>query len=192
MSGINFCGPLGNCGGEGATGATGPTGATGATGATGVTGLTGPTGVTGPTGTSVTTSGMFASNTLGSIIVVALGGSTNIRLPNNQSLGNFIVSINDTVFTVPETGRYYITYQINTTVGLGLGAGARVTANGTPIPGTILVPAVSNATFYRDCIAPLTAGSTLSLQLFSSILLTATLISGGGTIGASLNVIRIQ
>ncbi|WP_172460908.1 BclA C-terminal domain-containing protein [Priestia endophytica] len=169
--------------GEGATGATGPTG---------VTGLTGPTGVTGSTGTSVTTSGMFASNTLGSIIVVALGGSTNIRFPNNQSLGNFIVSINDTVFIVPETGRYYITYQINTTVGLGLGAGARVTANGTPIPGTILVPAVSNATFYRDCIAPLTAGSTLSLQLFSSILLTATLISGGGTIGASLNVIRIQ
>ncbi|MGZ9870119.1 BclA C-terminal domain-containing protein [Priestia endophytica] len=171
MSGINFCGPLGNCGGEGATGATG---------------------VTGTTGTSVTTSGIFASNTLGSIIVVALGGSTNIRLPNNQSLGNFIVSINDTVFTVPETGRYYITYQINTTVGLGLGAGARVTANGTPIPGTILVPAVSNATFYKDCIAPLTAGSTLSLQLFSSILLTDTLISGGGTIGASLNVIRIQ
>ncbi|MGF9859178.1 hypothetical protein ABEX55_19325 [Priestia endophytica] len=174
MSGINFCGPLGNCGGEGATGATGVTG------------------VTGTTGTSVTTSGIFASNTLGSIIVVALGGSTNIRLPNNQSLGNFIVSINDTVFTVPETGRYYITYQINTTVGLGLGAGARVTANGTPIPGTILVPAVSNATFYKDCIAPLTAGSTLSLQLFSSILLTDTLISGGGTIGASLNVIRIQ
>ncbi|KAB2495379.1 BclA C-terminal domain-containing protein [Priestia endophytica] len=171
MSGINFCGPLGNCGGEGETGATG---------------------ATGTTGTSVTTSGMFASNKLGSIIVVALGGSTNIRLPNNQSLGNFIVSINDAVFTVPETGRYYITYQINTTVGLGLGAGARVTANGTPIPGTILVPAVSNATFYRDCIAPLTAGSTLSLQLFSSILLTATLISDGGTIGASLNVIRIQ
>lgn len=174
MSGINFCGPLGNCGGEGATG---PMGATG---------------VTGPTGTNVTTSGMFASNTLGSVIVVALGGSTNIRLPNNQSLGNFIGNANDTVFTVPETGRYYITYQINTTVGLGIGAGARVTANGTPIPGTILVPAVSNATFYRDCITPLTAGSTLSLQLFSSILLTATLISGGGTIGASLNIIRIQ
>lgn len=161
-------------------------------GATGATGSTGARGVTGPTGTSVTTSGMFASNTLGSVIVVALGGSTNIRLPNNQSLGNFIGNANDTVFTVPETGRYYITYQINTTVGLGIGAGARVTANGTPIPGTILVPAVSNATFYRDCITPLTAGSTLSLQLFSSILLTATLISGGGTIGASLNIIRIQ
>lgn len=186
MSGINFCGPLGNCGEEGATGATGATGVPGTTGAIGI------TGATGPTGNSVTTSGMFASNTLGSVIVVALGGSTNIRLPNNQSLGSFIVSANDTVFTVPETGRYYITYQINTTVGLGIGAGARVTANGTPIPGTILVPAVSNATFYRDCITPLTAGSTLSLQIFSSILLTATLISGGGTIGASLNVIRIQ
>ncbi|HDR8037767.1 TPA: collagen-like triple helix repeat-containing protein, partial [Bacillus cereus] len=78
---------------------------------TGPTGITGPTGFTGP---NITTNSMFANNTLGGPISVILGG-TNIPLSNNQSLGNFTVNASNDIFTIPVTGRYYLTYQVNTT-----------------------------------------------------------------------------
>jgi hypothetical protein len=159
---INFNGPLGNCGSDE------------------------------DTETSITANSMYASNTIGSVILVALGGATSIALPNNQNLDSFIPNGANTVFTVPETGRYYITYQINTTAAVGIGAGARIIRNGTPIPGSILRPVISVATFNNDIIVNLTAGDTISLQLFSSILLTATLLSTAGSIGAALTIIRIQ
>ncbi len=75
------------------------------TGPTGPTGNTGPTGITGPI---ITTNSMFANNTLGGPISVILGG-TNIPLSNNQSLGNFTVNATNDIFTIPVTGRYYLT-----------------------------------------------------------------------------------
>ena len=160
---INFGGPLGNC-------ASGK-----------------------DTETSVTANSMYASNTVGTVIAVALGGATSIPLPNNQNLASFIPNGANTVFTVPETGRYYITYQINTTAAVGIGAGSRILRNGTiPIPGSILRPVISVATFTNDVIVNLTAGDTISIQLFSSILLVATLLSAVGSTGAALTIIRIQ
>ncbi|MED4003487.1 BclA C-terminal domain-containing protein, partial [Priestia aryabhattai] len=150
-------------------------------------------GATGATGVSITSNSMFACNTTGSVIPVALGGANSIPLPNNQNLDGFTVNGPSTIFTVLETGRYYITYQVNTTVALGVGAGSRILLNGTtPIPGSILSPAVSAATFNNDVIVNLSAGNTISLQLFSSILLVATLLSTGGSVGAALTIIRIQ
>ena len=160
---INFGGPLGNCGAGR------------------------------DTVTSVTANSMYASNTVGTVIAVALGGATSIPLPNNQNLDSFIPNGANTIFTVPETGRYYITYQINTTAVVGIGAGSRILRNGTtPIPGSILRPVISVATFNNDVIVNLTAGDTISLQLFSSILLVATLLSAGGSTGAALTIIRVQ
>lgn len=109
-------------------------------------------------------------------------------LPDNQSLDAFTVNGADTIFTVPETGRYYITYQINTTVGLL--AGSRVIRNGTPIPGSILSPAVTVSSYNNDVITPLTAGDTISLQLFG--LVGAVVLLGGGSSGATLSVIRLD
>lgn len=160
---LNFSGPLGNCGSE-------------------------------DNGeTNVTQNSMFASNTVGTIISVALGSATNIPLPSNQNLDSFTVNGTNTIFTVPETGRYYITYQINTTAAVGLGGGSRLLLNGTtPIPGSILRPTISVATFNSDVIVNLTSGDTISLQLFSSILLTTTLLSIAGSTGAALTIIRLQ
>ena len=142
---------------------------------------------------SVTANSMYASNTVGTVIAVALGGATSIPLPNNQNLGSFVPNGSNTVFTVPETGRYYITYQINTTIAVVLGAGSRIFKNGTtPIPGSILRPVISVATFTNDVIVNLTAGDTISIQLFSGILLVATLLSAGGSTGAALTIIRVQ
>ena len=38
---------------------------------------------------------------------------TNIPPANNQSLGNFTVNASNDVFTIPVTGRYHLTYQVN-------------------------------------------------------------------------------
>ncbi|WP_342512034.1 hypothetical protein MKY34_15545 [Sporosarcina sp. FSL K6-1522] len=199
-------GPTGATGATGSTGATGPTGATGSigvtgptgatgsigitgpTGATGSIGVTGPTGATGPTGTSVTSNSMYASNTTGSTIVVLLGG-TSIPLPNNQSLDGFTVNGANTTFTVPSTGRYYVTYQISTTVSLL--ASSRLLLNGsTPIPGSIVSPALAASSYNNDLIVSLSAGDTLSLQFFG--LLATIILVGGGATGAALTIIRVS
>ncbi|MCY7695335.1 collagen-like protein, partial [Bacillus altitudinis] len=189
-------GPTGATGSTGVTGATGSTGPTGATGSTGVTGSTGPTGVTGltgatgdtgPTGTSLTTNSMYASNTSGSTVLVVLGG-TAVTLPNNQSLDGFTVSGGNTVFTVPVSGRYFITYQINTNASLL--AGARVINNGTPIAGSILSPALSTSTYNVSLVTTLAAGNQISLQIFG--LVATVVLLGGGSVGAALTIIRLE
>lgn len=179
------CDPLGPTGPTGETGATGPTGVTGITG---VTGATGVTGVTGPTGPIVTANSMYASNTTGSTILVILGG-TLIPLPSNQSLGTFTVNGANTVFTVPVTGRYYLTYQINPTASLL--AGSRLLLNGsTPIPSSIITPALSISSYNNDVFANLTAGDTISLQLYG--LIATVTLTGGGSLGAALSNIRLN
>ncbi|HDR4909486.1 TPA: hypothetical protein QCR48_006158 [Bacillus cereus] len=143
--------------------------------------LTGPTG---STGAIVTTNSMFANNTLGGPISVILGG-TNIPLSNNQSLGNFTVNASNDIFTIPVTGRYYLTYQVNTTTALL--AGTRLLLNAsTPLPGSIFSPAISTSNYNNNLIA----GNTISLQLFG--VLSIVNLVGGGSTGASLTIIRID
>ncbi|PGW32362.1 BclA C-terminal domain-containing protein, partial [Bacillus thuringiensis] len=141
---------------------------------------------TGPTGISTTANSMYAGNTIGSAITVVSGG-TNIPLPNNQVLDSFVVTITNDSFTVPVTGLYYITYQIN--IALPLLVGSRIVLNGSAIPGSIFAPPVTTSNFSNDVIVQLTAGDILSLQLFGSAG-TATLI-GGSSEGAELTIIRL-
>ncbi len=188
-------GATGADGAVGATGATGPTGANGAaglagivgaagpTGPTGATGLTGPTGATGPALSSA-----FAANTQGSSVLVALGG-TPIALPNAQLLSpDITVNAGNTVFTVVTPGTYQISYHVNTTAALLMGT--RLVINGTnSVPSTIN-PALSISNFENQIKVTLSANSTISLQLFTSIVGTAVLVSGGA--GASLTIIRLD
>ncbi len=188
-------GATGADGAVGATGATGPTGADGAaglagivgaagpTGPTGATGLTGPTGATGPALSSA-----FAANTQGSSVLVALGG-TPIALPNAQLLSpDITVNAGNTVFTVVTPGTYQISYHVNTTAALLMGT--RLVINGTnSVPSTIN-PALSISNFENQIKVTLSANSTISLQLFTSIAGTAVLVSGGA--GASLTIIRLD
>ena len=187
-------GPTGADGAAGAAGATGPTGAdgaaglagiagaAGAAGATGATGLTGPTGATGPALSSA-----FAANTQGSSVLVALGG-TPIALPNAQLLSpDITVNAGNTVFTVATPGTYQISYHVNTTAALLMGT--RLVINGTnSVPSTIN-PALSVSNFENQIKVTLPANSTISLQLFTSIVGTAVLVSGGA--GASLTIVRL-
>ena len=155
----------------------------GAAGATGATGLTGPTGATGPALSSA-----FAANTQGSSVLVALGG-TPIALPNAQLLSpDITVNAGNTVFTVVTPGTYQISYHVNTTAALLMGT--RLVINGTnSVPSTIN-PALSISNFENQIKVTLPANSTISLQLFTSIVGTAVLASGGA--GASLTIVRLD
>ncbi|WP_457921608.1 BclA C-terminal domain-containing protein, partial [Bacillus pumilus] len=189
-------GPTGATGITGATGATGATGITGATGPTGVTGITGATGITGSTGpTGATGTGgftdtaLYAANSSGPTIVTVAGG-TNIPLPNFQNITGFTANGTSTVFTVLQTGKYYITYQVNTTTALLIST--RLLLNGaTTISGSVQSPVISTSFINNTVIVNLTAGSTISLQFFGAVV-TAILVGGGGAAGATLTIIRLS
>ncbi|MEC0302666.1 BclA C-terminal domain-containing protein [Terribacillus saccharophilus] len=130
---------------------------------------------------------MFAANTSGSVIVVLIGG-TNIPLPNAQNLEGFVYNGGAANFTVPTTGRYYISYHINVTAALLISS--RIVVNGAQVAGTVMSPAVSISNYEGEVITNLTAGNTVAVQLFG-LVGTATL-NGGGSTGASLTIIRLS
>ncbi len=137
--------------------------------------------------TIITANSMFASNTVGGSIVILLSG-TNIALPNNQNLNSFTVNGANDTYTVPVTGRYFITYQINSTSSLL--ANTRLVLNGTtPIPGTIITPSVTTSSYSNNVIVSLTAGNTITLQVYG--LIGSISLQGGGSTGASLSIIRL-
>lgn len=212
---IGAQGPAGTVGAAGAGGATGPTGATGATGATGPTGATGATGpdgaaglpgivgaagaagATGPTGASGATGAAgpnptatagFAANTQGTSVLVALGG-TPIALPNAQVLSPDITANGaNTVFTVVTPGTYQISYHVNTTAGLLMGT--RLVINGVNSTPSTINPVIATSSFENQIKVTLPANSTITLQMFTSIVGTAILVGGGA--GASLTIIRLS
>ncbi|MEH7149737.1 hypothetical protein V7095_04695, partial [Bacillus thuringiensis] len=159
----------------------------GPTGATGDAGVTGPTGATGITGTSPTNVSSFAANTTGAVIAVILGG-TSIPLPNSQTLsGGITVDGTNTIFTVPNTGRYLINYGIGLQAALLLST--RLIINGAGNTASTITPLLSISQFNNTIIVPLTAGSTITLQLFG-LLGAATLLSGSG--GATLTIMQVS
>jgi hypothetical protein len=109
-----------------------------------------------------------------------------IPLPDAQTLDNITVDTANEVFTVPENGRYYISYGINLEAGLLLGS--RILINGTPNLASQINPILSVASFHNSIILPLTVGDTISLQLFG--LLGAAALQTGA--GATLSIIRLD
>lgn len=177
-------GVRGDQGTRGDQGPEGPAGPQGPQGQPGNIGATGPTGPTGPTGAGVTANSMSALNTGGATIAVVVGG-TPVPLPNNQVLDAFTVDGTNSVFTVPVTGTYLLSYRIQTTAALLMSS--RVLRNGAAMPGSTFAPIAGVSSFEVSLLTPLTAGDTLQLQLFG-LLGTAVLQSGTG---ASLNIIRL-
>ncbi|UDB49436.1 hypothetical protein B0X07_01880 [Bacillus safensis] len=151
-----------------------------------MTGSTGPTGATGTVG--FTDTALYAANSSGSTIITVAGG-TNIPLPNFQNITNFTANGTSTVFTVLQTGKYYITYQVNTTAALLINT--RLLLNGDTVPGSVQSPVISTSFLNNTLIVNITAGSTISLQFFGAIV-TAILVGGGGAAGASLTIIRLS
>lgn len=167
---------------------TAPTGATGADGAAGAAEATVPTGATGTAGPNPTATAGFAANTQGSSILVALGG-TAVALPNAQVLSpDITVNAGNTVFTVATAGTYQISYHVNTTASLLMGT--RLVINGVNSTPSTINPVISTSNFENQIKVTLPANSTITLQLFTTIVGTAILAGGGA--GASLTIIRLS
>ncbi len=106
-------------------------------------------------------------------------------LPDNQNLNTFTVDGTDTEFTVPATGEYLISYAVATTAALLVSS--QVLQNGAPIASSIVTPTVAADNLSSAFIVPLTAGDTLTLQLFG-LLGAATLLGGASTY---MTVVRV-
>lgn len=99
-------------------------------------------------------------------------------LPDNQNLNTFTVDGTNTVFTVPTTGEYMISYAVSTTAALLVSS--QLLQNGAPITESIITPTVAASNLFTTFIYPLTAGDTVTLQLFG-LLGAATLLGGAST-----------
>lgn len=187
-------GPTGPTGLAGATGPAGgpagPTGPTGPAGPSGTAGINGATGPTGPTGANFTTTTSFASNTSATLPIAVLLGGTDIPLPNDQVLpAGITVNGTNTIFTVSAAGRYRISYSINLTAGVLVGS--RILVNSSPAAASSISAILSLSSFKAEFITDLTAGSTVELQLFGAAV-SATLLTGSGSQGAALMIMRLS
>ncbi|HBG76328.1 MAG TPA: collagen-like triple helix repeat-containing protein, partial [Clostridiales bacterium] len=144
-------------------------------------------GETGPTGPNVTATSAFAANTSGTNLSVIVAG-TPVPLPNSQILSpDITVSASNTVFTVQTTGRYRISYHVNTTAAVALST--RLLINGTPNTASTVTPLLNLSSFSNEILIDLDAGSNVTLQLFGLLGLVVLL---GGSAGASLSIIRLS
>ncbi|PGT97882.1 BclA C-terminal domain-containing protein, partial [Bacillus cereus] len=145
------------------------------------------TGATGSTGTSTTNVSSFAANTTGALIgVIVLG--TDVPLPSDQTLsGGITVDGTNTIFTVPNAGRYLITYGVNLTAALLLST--RLIINGSANTASTITPILSASQFNNTIIVSLAAASTIKLQLFG-LLGAATLLPGSA--GATLTIVQVS
>ena len=178
-------GPQGPAGSEGPQGPQGETGPQGPAGPEGPQGPQGETGAQGPAGPSMTETSAFAANTSGATISVVLGG-TLVPLPDAQTLDSIIVNNADTVFTVPDDGRYFISYAVNLTAAALLQS--HILVNGVPNLASQISPIVATSRFSSSIILPLNAGDTISLEL-SGLLGSVDLQQGAG---ATLSIIRLD
>lgn len=92
------------------------------------------------------------------------------------------------MFTVVTPGTYQISYHVNTTAGLLMGT--RLVINGVNNTPSTVNPVISTSSFENQIKVTLPANSTVTLQMFTSIVGTAILMGGGA--GASLTIIWLS
>nr|MDF9458888.1 hypothetical protein [Bacillus pumilus] len=102
----------------------------------------------------------------------------------------FTANGTSTVFTVLQTGKYYITYQVNTTAALLINTCLLLNV-ATTVPGSVQSPVISTSFINNTVIVNLTAGSIISLQFFGAVV-TAVLVGGGLLCRCPLTIIRLS
>ncbi|MDI6707435.1 MAG: hypothetical protein QME73_14465 [Bacillota bacterium] len=128
----------------------------------------------------------FAANTSGATIAVIATG-TPVPLPDAQNLSaDITANVGDTIFTIAPAGRYYVSYNVNLTVGALLGS--RLIINGSDNLASTINPVLTLSSYSAEIIVTLPANSTITLELFG-LLGTAVLQAGAG---ASLTIIRLE
>lgn len=178
-------GPTGLMGPAGAQGPTGDTGPVGLTGDTGPTGPTGPSGAVGPTGTNTTATSAYAYAT--GVALTAIAGGTPVPLASGQILPTGIsVNAGNNLFTISTSGRYRISYAVNTTVALLLST--RIMINGAAVTASTVAPLISFSNYSNEILVDLAAGDTVQLQVTGASI-SLTLVTGAG---ATLMITRLS
>lgn len=85
------------------------------------------------------------------------------------------------------TGRYRLSYHVNTTAGIIMGT--RLLINGTANVASTVSPVLSLSSYSNEILLDITTGTTVTLQLFG-IVASAILLTGGA--GASLMITRLS
>lgn len=110
---------------------------------------------------------------------------TLVPLPNNQVLDSFTVNGANTVFTVPSTGTYRISYRLSFRSSENITS--EIYRNGATLSGSTFAPTSSVPTYFVELLTNLTAGDTLSLRISGQ---QGDVVLQEGT-GASLMVIKV-
>lgn len=119
---------------------------------------------------------MYAENTDGGALSV---GDNVLALPNNQALNNFTANYDNSIFTAPESGEYYLTYNVTLTApvefetsiymnGGQLVATKKSTTNGTSLYYSGSVSLIAGDTIELYVTAP--SGATLSSSTLTLIM----------------------
>lgn len=146
-----------------------------------------PPGPPGPGGDGVTESSAYAANTSGSTIAVVEAG-TLVPLPDAQNLSDDVtIDATDTIFTINEAGRYYISYTVNPTAAVLVGA--RLVINGMPNEASTVLPLVATTSLSGEVLVTVPAGTTVSLELFGLIAVVLLPIDAAG---ATLSILRVE
>lgn len=140
--------------------------------------------ISGLTVSSLTQYSLCAQNSAGSSITIIPGG-TAVPLPTRPYINGFTANGANTVFTVAQTGTYYIEYRISTTASLLMSSS--VYRNGASIGNLVCSPGLAGTQFNCSAIVGLTATNTLQLMLYG---LEGTTVLQGG-VGAYMNIMRI-
>ena len=109
----------------------------------------------------------------------------SVRLPDGQNLDGFTASPNNRQFTVPVTGRYYISYEVNLAVAVLLKS--QLLINNVVETGAVRGSLIGR-TYSADIILDLNSGDVLEIELVSPLPMILTLENG---VGASLSIIRL-
>lgn len=177
-------GEPGPAGAKGARGDVGPQGEPGAVGPRGDTGAQGPKGDKGDPGTcTCNPHPLCALNQCDAIIKSALNISV-ISLPE-RTINDGWGAASSSIFNTPETGYYYISYEVHTTEQVtSLGTCVRIGNN--KIPELTINPGLNRRDYIQSAIIHLTKGNLIDLCFFG---ITADIAMQSA--GARLTVFKI-
>ena len=111
-----------------------------------------------------------------------------VPLPDSQVLpAGITVNGTNTVFTVSTPGLYRLAYTVNTSTALA--SGTRLLINNAPNLASTVAPSLALSHFSNEIIENLSAGTTISLQMYG-IIGSPTLLPGAA--GATLSITRLS
>jgi len=121
----------------------------------------------------------FGANTTSQTITIEPSGVA-IPLPENQVLNEIEANSAGTVFTVPATGDYLISYTVN--AELATGDYIALTIDDVAFTAGVLMSVGGTTCYHNTVIVPLAAGSQIAIKIYGNTRTTHLLKGAGATL----------